>query len=387
VDANTLLDALVRLLNRFVVLPASSPVALALWILHTYAFYLREVTTYIGIESPEKQCGKTTLLTLLNELVNRPIAASNVSPPAFFRVIEQLSPTLLIDEGDTFLKGNDQLRGILNSGYKKKTAFVLRPGPAGPAASDADTESTELIGQVSRFSCWCPKAIATIGRLPDTLADRCILIRMQRKTPNEQCERLRELDTEELTRQCARFVLDHQQEIASARPALPSNLSDRAADIWEPLLVLADLAGDKWPELARDAALSLTASAQENNPLASLLLDIFILLTISGQTRLFSRHLVEGLNTRFTERPWMELTNGKPVTDRWLSHQLRAYGIKPKPIRIGDAQARGYLQEDCIETFRRYIPKSELSSLMPDPAPDQPPSAPDGNSGPQTPNP
>src|SRR4051794_12953742 len=173
VDGNALLDKLVRLLNRFVVLPALSPVALALWILHTYAFYWREVTTYIGIESPEKQCGKTTLLTLLNELVNRPIAASNVSPPAFFRVIEQYLPTLLIDEGDTFLRGNDQLRGILNSGYKKKTAFVLRAGPAGPAgpaASDNDTEPAELIGQVSRFSCWCPKAIATIDRLPDTLA-------------------------------------------------------------------------------------------------------------------------------------------------------------------------------------------------------------------------
>ena len=80
----------------------------------------------MGIESPEKRCGKTTLLGLLSELVNRPIVAANISSPAFFRVIEETKPTLLIDEADTFLQGNDELRGILNSGYAKKTAFVVR---------------------------------------------------------------------------------------------------------------------------------------------------------------------------------------------------------------------------------------------------------------------
>ena len=52
-----------------------------------------------------------------------------------------------------------------------------------------------------------PKVITTIGRLPETLADRCILIRMQRKTAEERCERLRDFDGAELQRKCARFVL------------------------------------------------------------------------------------------------------------------------------------------------------------------------------------
>src|SRR5207245_6803084 len=103
-----------------------APEALAVWILHTYAFHLRDVTSYIGIESPEKRCGKTTLLTVLSELVNRPVVAANISSPAFFRVIEETRPTLLIDEGDTFLQGNDELRGILNAGYSRDTAYVLR---------------------------------------------------------------------------------------------------------------------------------------------------------------------------------------------------------------------------------------------------------------------
>src|SRR2546423_8712584 len=121
-----LLNELQQILTRFVVLPKAVPEALALWILHTYAFHLRDVTTYIGIESPEKRCGKTTLLTVLSELVNRPIVAANISSPAFFRVIEEARPTLLIDEADTVLQGNDELRAILNSGYTRKTAYVVR---------------------------------------------------------------------------------------------------------------------------------------------------------------------------------------------------------------------------------------------------------------------
>src|ERR1700683_1380038 len=123
VEGHVLLDHLARTLRRFAVLPQWAPETLALWVLHTYAFELRDVTAYLGIESPEKRCGKTTLLGVLNELVNRPIAAANISSPAFFRVIEEARPTLLIDEADTLLAGNDELRGILNSGYTRNTAF------------------------------------------------------------------------------------------------------------------------------------------------------------------------------------------------------------------------------------------------------------------------
>src|SRR5207249_4504427 len=126
VSGSFLLDALRNLLKRCLVLPKWAAETLALWILHTYAFQLRDVTTYIGIESPEKRCGKTTLLTLLSKLVKRPVAAANISSPAFFRVIQEAQPTLLIDEADTFLQGDNELKGILNAGYKVETAFVMR---------------------------------------------------------------------------------------------------------------------------------------------------------------------------------------------------------------------------------------------------------------------
>src|SRR6185436_16373953 len=143
---------------------------LALWVLHTYAFQLRRVTTYIGIVSPEKRCGKTTLLTLLAGLANRTIVAANISPPALFRVIEEAEPTLLIDEADTFLHGNDEMRGMLNAGYSRETAYVVRV--ANEIKSDELNVGKEglvvtdpLVG-LARFSCWCPKVMAAIGRLP-----------------------------------------------------------------------------------------------------------------------------------------------------------------------------------------------------------------------------
>src|SRR6185436_17453226 len=209
VDGPALLDELEQVMTRHVVLPPFGAETAALWVLHTYAFQLRDVSTYLGIESPEKRCGKTTLLSVLSELSNRAVALANISSPAVYRAIEEKEPTLLIDEADTFLQGNDELRGILNSGYTRKTAFVVRVSSrtdqtsAKTSSSSADgvshavpqAPSAPAAGsRLARFSCWCPKVMAAIGRLPETLADRCIVIRMQRKAEGEPCEKLRNLD-------------------------------------------------------------------------------------------------------------------------------------------------------------------------------------------------
>jgi hypothetical protein len=378
VDAALLLDDLQLIFRRFVILPKWAAEALALWTLHTYAFQLRDVSTYLGLESPEKRCGKTTLLTVLSDLVNRPIVAANISSPALFRVIEEMRPTLLIDEADTFLQGNEELRGILNSGYSRKTAYVVRvasrftefnlPTPARLSATTdlGDNEAIAGAGgtRLVRFSCWCPKIMAAIGRLPETLADRCIVVRMQRKMATETCEPLRNLEAGPLRRQCARFVQDHAEEIAGAQPEAPPNMNDRACDIWEPLLALADLAGGAWPELARQAAEVLTAIAQEGSPISSLLLDILMQFVQTGDDRIFSRTLVAGLNDS-PDRPWAGMQGGRPLSELWLSQQLRPYGIRPRSIRLGEFTGKGYVKEEFREVFRRYIPRVEVEALFP----------------------
>ena len=419
VNGKELLDELAGTLRRFVVLPKWGAETLALWVLHTHAFRLLEVTTYIGIESPEKECGKSTLLTVLSRLVNRPAVSSNISASAFFRVIEELEPTLLIDEADTNLRGRDELRGILNAGYTKPTAFVWRicyeatgraegaavadecgqthggetetgaewsvergsmmsggsgadvtlkpeefpsPQPLSPRRGEPLAALGKAAGRVARYSCWCPKAIAAIGHLHPTLASRCIVVRMQRKRAGEECERLKRLDTTELKRKCLRFVAEHEREIAQAEPQIPAGLTNRAADVWEPLLALADLAGGGWPELARDAAVGLTVAAQEHSPIGSLLLDILLVFTEMQRERVFSRELVAGL-LGCGDRPWAELRRGKQLSEMWLAQRLRPYGIQPRTIRIGEAVGKGYKEEDFTETFRRYIPKAEVERL------------------------
>ena len=121
------------------------------------------------------------------------------------------------------------------------------------------------------------------------------MTRMQRKANGEECERLKRLSPGELKRRCARFVADHEREIASAEPAIPAGLTNRAADIWAPLLALADLADGEWPARARQAALGLTAPAQQHSPIGALLLDIWVALAASGRKRLFTRGLVDRL--------------------------------------------------------------------------------------------
>ncbi len=385
VDGRALLDEQKQYLQRYVVMPKWVAQTVPLWNVHTYAFELRSVSAYLGIESPVKECGKTTLMTLISKLVNRPEVASNISSPAFYRAIEELRPTLLIDEADTLLPGNAQLRGILNSGYTREMAYVLRVTSErverrSVGASERDKRGSRPPSRsyggtrLARYSCWGPKAIAQIGHLPDTLRSRCIIIRMQKKMPQEECEPFREDKPllERLRRQCARFVLDHAAAIATARPELPRGLSDRMVQIWEPLVIVADLAGGDWPEQARQAALGLSASAEENNPVGSLLFGIWLLFATAAAGRMFTRDLVQGLNS-LPDRPWGEMTplrgatarqgKGKGITDAWVADQLQPFGIRPRTMRIGQVQAKGYFEEDFQEAFQRYMSRSEMEAL------------------------
>ncbi|MCF6291294.1 MAG: hypothetical protein L3J03_09915, partial [Desulfobacterales bacterium] len=126
VKGNELLDALARIISKHVVLPAGAATAIALWVLFTYVHDSMRVSPLLCLTSPEKRCGKTTALSLLRFLVRRPLPASNITPAALFRSVEKWTPTLLIDEADTFVQDNDELRGVLNSGHTRETAFVIR---------------------------------------------------------------------------------------------------------------------------------------------------------------------------------------------------------------------------------------------------------------------
>jgi hypothetical protein len=372
-----LLNELWEVMTRHVVLPEMAAEALALWVVHTYAFTLRNVTTYIGIGSPEKRCGKTTLLRLLGKLACRAVMAANISPSALFRVIEEKQPTLVIDEADTFLHGRDDMRGILNAGYDREGAYVMRvsserkkeewrkKGESGPPEGGTPNGSTESrpteerkSSRLVRYSCWCPKVMAAIGRLPETLADRCIVITMQRKMGTDSCESMRELKAEVLRERCARFVEENATRIGAARPEIPKELNDRAADIWEPLLAIADLAGGEWPSLARAAAVRLSSGDEEITLLGWFLRDLRKLFAIRKREQMFSREIVDFLNPMHS-RPWEDLRRGRHINEWWLSQRLRAVGIRSRFVRIDGVAGRGYGLSEIEQAAKRYVPEAK----------------------------
>src|SRR6516164_2320428 len=255
VGGTALLDRLRQIFRRYIVLPKGADIALALWVLHAWTYDAGDISPFMVLVSPTKRCGKTSVLILLQYLTPRSELASNISAAALFRYIEKEHPTLLIDEADSFVKDNEQLRGILNSGHAKTAAYVIR--------------TIEVNGdyQPRRFSTWAPKAIATIRALADTLEDRAVVIQLQRKPPGAKVERLRRRDNERfeaLRSQAARWAADNFEKLVDPDPQIPEALNDRAADNWRPLVAIADLAGGVWPELARQAALTLSGERPDD---------------------------------------------------------------------------------------------------------------------------
>ena len=158
-------------------------------------------------------------------------------------------------------------------------------------------------------------------------------------------------------------MLDHPAEIAGAHPHPPSVMSDRSVQIWEPMVIIGDLAGGDWPELARQAAVGLSGSAEANDPVGALLFGIWFLFSSTGGVRMFTRTLVESLNS-MTDRSWGGMRHGKGITDAWLADQLQPHGIAPRTMRIGSMQAKGYFEEDFQEAFQRYMSRSEIEALQ-----------------------
>jgi putative DNA primase/helicase len=346
VDGGALLDAIAATFDRYLTLPQHASATLALWVVHAYAFHASFTSPLLAITSPVKQCGKTLLLIVLGALVPRRLLASNVTPAALFRTIEKFSPTFLIDEADTFIRDKDELRGVLNSGHTRTTAVVIRA-----VGEEHDPRV---------FSTWCPKAIALIGRLPDTLADRAIEIAMRRRTAGEHIERLRQdrIDSEcsTIRRQAARWTADHLAELEGADPHVPPELRDRAADCWRSLLAVADCAGTDWPVRARKAAKLISAVEDDaDQPAAILLLDD-VCAVFGPKDELASADLAQRL-LALDSRPWRTWgKDGKGLTTHALARLLRDFKIRPVKIRFGDDTLSGYTRRMFEEAWASYTP-------------------------------
>lgn len=344
VQPAALLSDLAGVVRRFIICPDETAHAAALWIAMTWFMDVVQVAPLAVITAPEKRCGKSQLLFLLGRLVHRPLAASNITPAALFRAVDTWKPTLLVDEADAFMKDNDELRGLLNCGHTRDSAYIVR------VVGDDHTPK--------RFNVWGAKALAGIGHLADTIMDRSIVLELRRKLPHEEVLRLRHAEPglfDDLSAKLARFATDTRERLRRCRPELPNALHDRAQDNWEPLLAIAEMAGGEWPEMARHAALKLSGSTEDCGTMGNeLLADIREVLESKRLAKISTADLIQQLCAD-DEKSWATYNRGRPIIPRQVAKKLKEYGIASKNLRVGYDVVKGFEHEQFKEAFARYL--------------------------------
>jgi putative DNA primase/helicase len=341
VNGAALMAELHATILRFCILPDHSAPLMAAWVLHAWAHEASDISPVLAFVSPEKRCGKTTALSVIGALVPKGMHAVNISTSVLFRVIEKFTPTVLIDEADTFLEDNGELRGVLNGGHNRLSAYVWRS-----VGDDFEPR---------RFKVWAPKCIAMIGKLPDTLEDRALVVHLRRKQDGEAVERFRAdrlNDFLPLRRKAARWAGDHAIRLRGMDPAVPGELNDRAQDNARAICAIADAAGGEWPQTIREALLGSAGEADDEPQSAGVLLlrdvaEIFQSRTIS---RIGSTQLCEAL-CELEESPWAEWRTGRPISTRGIATLLKPFGIRPAQDRIGSF----YRRDDFADAFNRYL--------------------------------
>jgi hypothetical protein len=298
----------------------------------------------LSIQSAEKRSGKTRLMDLCGLLVRNTVSTASITSASLFRLVGAGPVTLLVDEIDAVFSargtGAEDLRGLLNAGY-------LRGGSV--------TRAARRGGGVEHFSVYCPVALAGIGQLPDTVADRSIPIRMKRRADGEPVEKFRrreiEPEAQALSASLSAWSEDHLNALAVLRPDIPAELGDRAADCWEPLVAIADLAGGDWSERARHTALRLSATPNETtlSPGIRLLDAIQTVLAAKRQSQIGSAELARAIND---SEVW---PTRDPIDTRELAARLRPFDVQPRLLRHGNEVFRGYRCEEFADAFVRYL--------------------------------
>ena len=345
------LNQTVKFIRQFVVLSDAQTVAIALWVAHTHAIDSAYITPYLNIQSAEKQCGKSLLLEVLELLVAKPWCTGRVSAAALVRQIDAIKPTLLLDESDAAF-GRDKeyaeaLREVLNMGHRRGGKATICIGP-----------STNIT--TKQFEVFAPKAIAGIGKLPDTVADRSLPIRLKRKAPSEGVSRFRrrhvEQEAKEIREQLVSWADSHKEVLRESSPGLPEELSARQQDGAEPLLAIADLAGTEWSTKARASLVELWTglAAEDSSYGVQLLEDVRTIFNEKRLDRMQSTELISAL-TDIECSPWREWNHGKGLSTPGLAKILKPYEIMPRTVRFQTVTAKGYQREQFEDAWSRYL--------------------------------
>jgi hypothetical protein len=382
-----LLDALEAFLRGYVICSEAQAVAIVLWVAHTYVLDAFDSTPYLNVKSAEPESGKTRLLEVLECLVYRPWRIVEASEAVIFRKIASQRPTILLDEADTIFERTKDasaqgLRCVLNAGYRRGAVVPRCTGK----------ERDKLVD----FPVFGAKAIAGISDLPTTVSSRSIPIRLLRRKKDETVKRFKErvakAEAEPLRAALATWATaDTIEALRSRTPTVPEALGDREAEVWEPLVAIAEMAGDAWSARARVAAVELQRGVP---PVETDRLRLLrAMREVFGETsadRIATAEVLHQLVQREGE-PWGARwgravsqaekadppeTAARPASE--LADLLRDFGIGPTPVRVGEKTARGYKREHFSDAFARYLP-SDVTPVTPPTAPSPAEKASPGN--------
>ena len=359
------LDSTYEFIGRFCVLEDTHcQVAIALWAAMTHAIEYFYIAPRLLLLSPEKESGKTRVLEVLNLITPEPMLIFSPSTASIFRLLAEKQITLLFDEGDAVWKGGgkddmqEDLRALLNAGYKR------------------GAEIPRCVGknyEVKLFKVFCAVAMAGIKSPPDTILSRSLIINMQRRTPNEPIEpyRGRKHDSQghALRERLSTWVLKIGQTVGDAWPDLPEGIVDRCAEIWEPLIAIADEAGGDWPDLSRKACLHLSNRAQDQDLSNGIRLLSDLKILFGDSRALSTAYILDMLVSEHSgiddDAPWGDICGGKAIDSRKLARLLKPYGVKSTKVKIDTVPLQGYRRDDLWNAWERWLPPLPRSEAEP----------------------
>jgi len=352
-----ILDRTLAFARRFISYPSGSAgIIHVLWIAHTHLMDAWFSTPRLAVLSPEPGSGKSRVLEITALLVPRPLLSVNSSAAFILRKIaeQESRPTVLYDEIDAIFgpnaRGNEDLRAMINAGYRRGAVI-------GRCYLERGKVLTEELGTYAAV------ALGGLGHLPDTIMSRSVVLSMRKRAPGETVEPFRpslhEADGNDLRDELATWAAGISDLAASATPELPAGIEDRVADVWSPLLTVAELAGGAWPDVARRAATEVleAAKAKERPSLGvQLLMDI---RNGFGESDRVATSDLLGMLLGDDEAPWGDI-KGRKIDARKLAELLRPYGIRSSTIRMPDGSTpKGYKREAFHDTWKRYLPVPE----------------------------
>ncbi|QHC33611.1 DUF3631 domain-containing protein [Streptomyces sp. HF10] len=360
-DGTVVLDELRAAIGRYVVLPSEEALtAVTLWVAASHIQPALQHAPRLAVVGPTKGCGKSRVLDVLHETVHKPMMTVNTSPAVVFRIIGEEPPTLLVDEADTIFgpKAGDKedLRGLLNAGHQRNRPAWRISGPE---------------HKPTAFPTFAMAALAGIGDLPDTIIDRAVVLRMQKRKPGEKVAPFRSRQSvpelNALRDRLAAWLTPLRGAAHRLVPPMP--VEDRAADTWEPLVIVADLAGGHWPAQARAACLAMTRNEvvqdEQTTLKTRLLRDIRRVFEQHGDQEALRSHDLLAALIQDAEAPWAEYGT-KGLNAYHLANLLRDFGISPANHRFENGrQAKAYARNQFLDAWARYCPDPAAGEAAP----------------------